>query len=213
MMSSAAGRRPAFAPARALALCALALALAGCVDTLAESKSAPPARQTIAAREGVSPRGAAVALVSVDGAPEEATQRFVTALKAESAAREIAFADAGKARYHVRGYLAAYPGADGVTISYVWDVFDAGKRRAQRMSDELTVKAGRSADPWAGLDETAYASLAGKSADDLAAFLSNTPEAIAAARSGAAPGAAPSAAAALSPGPKPAAALSYAPDE
>ena len=83
------------------------------------------------------------------------------------------------------------------------------KRRAQRMSDELTVKAARAADPWAGLDEAALASVAGKSADDLAAFLSNTPEAVAAAK--AAP--APAAAAALSPEAKPAAALSYAPEE
>jgi len=209
MFGFAAGRRPAHALARAAAICGVGLTLAGCVDTLGEARVAPVARQSIAAREGVSPRGAAVALVSIDGAPGETAQRFAEALKTESAAREIVFVEAAKARYHVRGYLAAYPGADGVTVSYVWDVFDAGKRRAQRMSDELTVKAARAADPWAGLDEAALASVAGKSADDLAAFLSNTPEAVAAAK--AAP--APAAAAALSPEAKPAAALSYAPEE
>jgi len=45
---------------------------------------------------------------------------------------------------------------------------------------------GDGADPWRIVGEAALASIAAKSADDLAAFLSNTPEAIAAVRAPAA---------------------------
>ncbi|MBL8590980.1 MAG: hypothetical protein JNK46_20780 [Methylobacteriaceae bacterium] len=182
---------------------AFAPALAGCVDTVSEARPSV-ARSEIARRADVSPKGAEVALVSVDGAPESVASRFAAALRAESGAREIVFAEAAKARYHLRGYLSAAPAKEGVAVTYVWDVFDSGKRRAQRMSDEIVVKARAGGDPWEGLDEAALASLAAKSADDLAAFLSNTPEAIAAAKAPAAP---------ARPGARSGPALSFAPAE
>ena len=65
-------------------------------------------------------------------------------------------------------------------LEYVWDVFNKDKQRTQRVDDVLDVK-GEGADPWRIVDEAALASVAAKSADDLAAYLSNTPEAVAAA--------------------------------
>ena len=76
----------------------------------------------------------------------------------------------------MRGYLSASPTADGAEIEYVWDVFTAGKQRVQRLNDAIAVK-GAGEDPWAIAGEAALTSVAAKSADDLAAFLSNTPEA------------------------------------
>jgi hypothetical protein len=81
-----------------------------------------------------------------------------------------------KARYLVRGYLSAAATADGVTLEYVWDVFGPDKLRAQRLNDVISVK-GQGDDPWAIAGEAALNSVAAKSADDLAAFLSNTPDA------------------------------------
>jgi hypothetical protein len=81
-----------------------------------------------------------------------------------------------KARYLVRGYLSATVTADGATLEYVWDVFGPDKQRAQRLNDVISVK-GAGDDPWAIADEAALTSVAAKSADDLAAFLSNTPDA------------------------------------
>ena len=46
----------------------------------------------------------------------------------------------------------------------------------QRLNDVVEVK-GAGGDPWALAGEAVLASVAAKSADDLAAFLSNTPEA------------------------------------
>lgn len=166
-----------------------ALGLSGCVETAPDLVAAAPTpgRYEIARRADVSPKGAEVALVSLEGAPEAVAQRFAAALQTQAAPREIVFVSPDRARYQLRGYLAATPVKDGVSYSWVWDVFGAGRARARRMTDELTVKAKSAADPWSGLDEAALASIAGRSADDLAAFLSNTPEAIAAAKSPARP--------------------------
>ena len=76
----------------------------------------------------------------------------------------------------MRGYLSASPTDDGAEIEYVWDVFTADKRRAQRLNDVVEIKGGGS-DPWALADEAALNKVAAESADDLAAFLSETPEA------------------------------------
>ena len=153
------------------------LALSGCVETAAEmnpdidQEHVHPPR-----RPDVSLAGAPVAFVSVEGPPATVSASFIQDLKREAAAQEIAVADPKKAHYFVRGYLSAYPTSDGAAIEYVWDVFAKDKERAQRMNDVLVVK-GQGGDPWAIAGEAALASVAAKSADDLAAFLSNTPEA------------------------------------
>ena len=64
----------------------------------------------------------------------------------------------------------------GAEIDIVWDVFTPDKQRAQRLSDAIAVK-GSGDDAWAMIDDAALNSVAAKCADDLAAYLSNTPEA------------------------------------
>ena len=103
---------------------------------------------------------------------------FSPILEREARARDIRVVDAASARYLARGYLSAAPTEDGASIEYVWDVFTADKRRAQRLSAEIDVK-GSGADPWALAGEAALKGVAAASADDLAAFLSDTPEAVA----------------------------------
>lgn len=164
-----------------------ALALAGCVDTAAElgsPKGAAVQRQRIAARPGVSPRGASIVLTSMEGAPEDIASRFGSIFARTAESRDISTATKdADAAYRVRGYLTAYPGGEGTTrLAYVWDVFERNGRRAQRLTDEIAVKGG--GDPWANFDDKALTEVAARGADDLAAFLSNTPEAIAAAKAG-----------------------------
>ena len=166
---------------RLLAMLVASLGLAGCVEQMATAKPDPAAvqRTNMARRPGVSPSGATVALASLDGAPQEIVARFTQVFAREAQGRDIAVAPSASAHYIVRGYLDAAPAASGVNVAFVWDVFDARKSRAQRVTDSIVVP-GAAADPWSVVDDKALASVAGKAADELAAFLTNTPEAIAA---------------------------------
>ena len=85
-------------------------------------------------------------------------------------------APAAKARYLVRGYLSASPARDGATVDFVWDVFTPDKKRAQRLTDSIVIR-GSGDDPWTIVTDNAVDGVAARCADDLAAYLSNTPEA------------------------------------
>jgi len=151
--------------------------LCGCVEQAAEvAPDAAVARPPLERREGVTLSAATVALVSVDGAPGDYGDRFASALQDAAHQREIVLTDMKRARYLVRGYLSASRLEDGAEIEYVWDVFGPDKKREFRLNDVIDVK-GAGDDPWALVTDAALASVAGKSADDLAAFLSQTPEA------------------------------------
>ena len=73
----------------------------------------------------------------------------------------------------MRGYLTATPVEGGAEVDLVWDVFTPDKKRAQRLSDAIAVR-GSSEDAWAMIGDAGLDSVAAKSADDLAAYLSNT---------------------------------------
>ena len=177
---------------RTLAALALAACLSGCVEQLADLRpgggeatqvtAGLPVPSNIARRADVSPGGVVVALASLDGPPQAISAQFAQALVAQAGPREIVLGEAAKARYLVRGYLSAYAVEGGTAFGYVWDVFETGKARAQRLTDAVVIKDSNAADPWSLAGEAVLTSLAAKSADDIAAFLSNTPEAIAAAK-------------------------------
>ncbi len=164
----------------ALSVAAFAFALSGCVEMAADMAPKSEAHAAFVRRTDVSLAGASVAFVSVEGPPAAISRAFSQIMTREATARDIAVADEKKARYLVRGYLSAYETTDGAAVEYVWDVFNKDKQRMQRVNDVLEVK-GEGADPWRFVGEAALASVAAKSADDLAAYLSNTPEAVAAA--------------------------------
>ncbi len=163
-------------------LCVLAapLALCGCLAAAADITPSGQAYRQIVRREGVNLAQASVAIVSIEGAPAEISASLSQTLESEARARDIAVVDAAQARYLVRGYLSASLTADGASIEYVWDVFTSGKQRAQRLNDVIEVK-GSGPDPWTLAGDAELNSVAARSADDLAAYLSNTPEAVAAA--------------------------------
>jgi hypothetical protein len=164
----------------ALGVLAAAFAVSGCVETVAELTPKSETHAQFVRRPDVSLANASVAFVSVDGPPAAVSASFSQSLAREAAAQDIVIVDAKKAHYLVRGYLSAYATEDGAAIEYVWDIFNKDKQRTQRVNDVLEVK-GDGSDPWRIVSEAALASVAARSADDLAAFLSNTPEAAVAA--------------------------------
>ncbi len=150
--------------------------LSGCNDVAANPPNAD-AQAQFALRNDANMAGATVAIASVDGAPTDVSTRFRQSLDEAAEARRIAVAHAQtKARYLVRGYVTASLIEGGAEVDIVWDVFTPDKKRAQRLSDAIAVK-GSGDDAWAMIDDAALNSVAAKCADDLAAYLSNTPEA------------------------------------
>ena len=161
--------------ASSLALVLGFAALGGCNDVANNPPSAETQAQFVR-RDDANMGAATVAIVSVDGAPADLSARFNQSLDSAAAARRIAVVDPAKARYLVRGYLTATPIEGGTEVDLVWDVFTPDKRRAQRLSDAVAVR-GAGDDAWASVGDAGVDSVAAKSADDLAAYLSNTPEA------------------------------------
>ena len=158
-----------------LSLFLACMGVSACNDVAANPPNADASAQ-FAMRDDANMAGATVAIVSVDGAPADVSGRFRQSLDEAAAARRIAVTSPAKARYLVRGYLTASPIEGGAEVDVVWDVFTPDKQRAQRLTDEIAVK-GSGDDAWAMIDDAAASSVAAKCADDLAAYLSNTPEA------------------------------------
>lgn len=169
---------------RLVAAAALAGALGGCVEQVAQMSPETPSQPALVKREGVSLGEATVAFVSVDGAPDALAGRFQNALAAAAKSQDIALVEPAQARYLVRGYLSTAATDDGVAVEFVWDVFGPDRQRAFRLDDTLTLK-GKGDDPWAIVTPDALQSIAAKTAGDLAAFLSRSPEAKPLAASGA----------------------------
>jgi hypothetical protein len=120
---------------------------------------------------GRSPAGLRIAVDSIEGPPAEIRTALADELASAASARRVELiGDGARARYHLKGYLSTETTADGGTaLAFVWDVFDAEKRRAQRVAGSSPVRAG--ANPWDGLDKEALARLAAKSMDQIATFL------------------------------------------
>ena len=166
---------PVGAIAAGLSLLLGCATLSGCNDV----STNPPgvdAQAQFVMRDDANMAGATVAIASVDGAPADLSGRFRQSLDEAAAARRIAVAAPAKARYLARGYVTASLIEGGAEVDIVWDVFTPDKQRAQRLSDAIAIR-GSGAEAWAMIDDAALNSVAAKCADDLAAYLSNTPEA------------------------------------
>lgn len=157
-----------------LALLAAALSLTGCAQTGGAPETAL-APTPIVAREGAHLAAAPVALVTLQGAPEGPGRDFQSALQKDLAARGVATGDAKAARYLLRGYLSARPGEGGADIAYVFDVYDRSRVRMARLDASFAVKG--EGDAWSLMNGPTLDGLAAQGADDIAAWLSQTPEA------------------------------------
>jgi hypothetical protein len=142
---------------------ALALAVAGCANS--------PAPMASVSTE----RGSSIAFESIDGPPVAVFQNLVTTLSAEAQARQVhVVSRTGNPAYRIRGYFAAIVVGGKSHISWVWDVYDADKRRVLRISGEEA--GGRlGANAWAAADEQTMRRIARSSIDRLVTFLATPP--------------------------------------
>jgi hypothetical protein len=146
---------------------ATAMALAAC------QQSASTGDNRSFAGVGGSPSGVPIVLESIDGPPGPVQNAFRTQLTDAAASRKVDLVTAATpARYRVRGYLSTEETSGGETsVAYVWDVFDAQKKRAQRLVGSSRVRAATS-QGWSEFDTETLAELAGASMDEIAGFLS-----------------------------------------
>jgi hypothetical protein len=117
-----------------------------------------------------SPEGVPVALESIDGAPAPVRTALIGELATAASDRKVELVgSSAEARYRVRGYLSTET-SDGVTtVAYVWDVFDAQKRRAKRLAGSSPVRVPSGS--ISSLDKETLAKLAQSSMDEIAEFL------------------------------------------
>ncbi len=117
------------------------------------------------------PRGATVAFESIDGPPAGQFQKLVQDLNDEAQSRRLAVISRDSpAAYRVRGYVAAKVIKGQTSITWVWDVFDAGEHRVLRIDGEETVKS-HHRDAWAAADDAMLRRIARSSIEQIAAFL------------------------------------------
>jgi hypothetical protein len=157
---------------RRVLLAAATLAVAGCVETAGDFNSG--SRQAAKA-----PAGVPVALVSLAGAPESVIGRVSSALSLQAARRSLQIVGVdGQPRYQLRGYLAEQTSAEGKgEVAWAFDIYDSRRKRARRLSGEEQVKA--SGDVWTSLSEAEIERVAARALDQIVAFLSESPEALA----------------------------------
>lgn len=146
---------------------ALCLGAAACTDMSAGSaiSTAPSAP--------VSAPGVPIAVESISGAPSGVAASFNSAFLEAASARQVELVGAKTGvRYRIKGYLSAEPAEGGKTeLTYVWDVFDSARQRAQRLTGATVARSASAADPWTAVDQTVAARAASDSMDVIAAFL------------------------------------------
>ncbi|MBM6592778.1 hypothetical protein [Microvirga pudoricolor] len=144
------------------------LRLAALLPTMALAAGLAACQGDSASLRGGSPEGVPIVLESIDGAPAPVKTALVDELTTAAASRKVELVGTGtEARYRVRGYLTTETAGGETSVAYVWDVFDAQKRRAQRLAGSSPVKVAS----WSELDKETLAKLAGSSMDEIAEFL------------------------------------------
>jgi hypothetical protein len=117
-----------------------------------------------------SPEGIPVALESIDGAPAKVQTALIDELATAATDRKVDLVgSSAQARYRVRGYISADTSEGGTKVAYVWDVFDAQKRRAKRLTGSSPVSI--SSGSISSIDKETLAKLAAASMDEIADFL------------------------------------------
>ena len=143
------------------------------------------AQSVIAPMPGISPAGARIAFAGLGGAPEVVRKAMSDAMTAEVAARKLTLASPESAHYLIRGNISVYPAGKGTEVAWVWDVYDARKKFRHRLTDSLVLPT-VAEDGWSLVTDQHIANIASRSARDIAAYMTHTPEAIAASGKGSA---------------------------
>lgn len=140
-------------------LCALAIALGTAACTEGPTGSL------------VSARGATVAFESIDGPPQPVFQKLVENIASEAVAHQVTvISRAAAPSYRIRGYMAAQLEGRRIHIGWVWDVYDANKRRVLRIASEEPARR-PPGEAWNAADDAMLRRIARTGMDQLAAFL------------------------------------------
>lgn len=128
-----------------------------------------------------SSRKASIAIESIDGPPPALTRKLATTIGEEAEARQLVVVPREEAaQYFVRSYLSTHVEHDKTSVSWVWDVYGADKRRALRITGEeesgKNVRQANKNDDWAGVDERVLRRIARVGMDRILVYL-NTAEA------------------------------------
>jgi hypothetical protein len=145
---------------------AAAVALGGCSSSGLQGAFSGPSGQA-----------RTVAFESIDGPPETVFKNLVRELNQEAQTRQVSVVSReSAAQYRIRGYVAAHVQGKKTTISWVWDVYDADRQRAMRLTGEEAGASGRTA--WNAADDQVINHIARDGMTRLAAFLADpsTPE-------------------------------------
>jgi hypothetical protein len=115
--------------------------------------------------------GATVAFESIDGPPIGVFEKLVVTLSEEARSRQILVVSReSPASYRIRGFLAVHIDRGRPQVAWVWDVYDAEKRRALRIAGEEPGTR-KGADGWGAADDQMLRRIARQSVDRLVAFL------------------------------------------
>jgi hypothetical protein len=160
----------------------LGLGVSACTDLSATAVGPSTAR--------ISAPGVPIAVESITGAPGAVAPGFNAAFVEAASARQIELVGGkASARYRIKGYLSAEPTEGGKTeLTFVWDVFDSAKQRAQRLTGATVAGSGSGGDPWSGVDQGVVTRAASDSMDVIAGFLRDSGAVGAAAASDTKPG-------------------------
>ncbi len=127
-------------------------------------------------------RSATIAIESIDGPPPAVARKLAARLSEEAQARRLAVvAGEEPANYRVRGYLSTHVERGKTSITWVWDIYGADKRRALRITGEEP-SGNNARDSWSGVDESVLRRIAQSGMDRILVFLnSSEPEPLASA--------------------------------
>lgn len=116
--------------------------------------------------------GVPVAVETLEGAPEEISARVQQAVAAQASAHNIDIVPGeSNPRFRLRGYVTAYTNDEGTALTFVWDVFDSSRKRAQRVSTSTQSSRRGGEQPWAAISDADITQGASKSMNGVAAFL------------------------------------------
>lgn len=117
-----------------------------------------------------------LAIAQLVGAPPKVTKSLSTALAKAAGERKITLEEtkSDSTDYLMQGYLVADSTAKGTKMSYIWDISDAKGNRAHRINGEEIISSGpikKGTDPWTLVNDKIIASVASKTAAQLATWL------------------------------------------
>lgn len=176
--AAAAARRYVKSVAFAGMIMITSLGLAGCEtgsSLLGSAGSSSPATELASPSATASTTATKLAVAPVIGAPETVAKQMQSSLSGALAKQNIAIAkDAtDKSDYTLRGYVVSAREKSGVKVSYIWDITDPAGQRVNRITGEEMVTAGADRDPWASVSPQVIDSISGKTASQIATWLTS----------------------------------------